>query len=398
MTVTGQHRYAFPLSRSCPFAPPPEYREIREEHGVAKVDLPFGGWAWVVSRHEDVRRVLADRRFSSNRLHPDFPVIAPGELSGEKSMIMMDPPEHAHARRAVLGDFTVRRVDMLRPRIQQIIDEHVTALLAGPKSVDLVRALALPVPSLVICDILGVPYADQDFFQRNSAKFLLRETPPQERVAAFGAISSYLDELIGTKETNPDEQLLSRQIQRRRADGGYRRESLVAEALLLLVAGHETTANMITLGTLALLENPDQLARIVADPAKTPGAVEELLRYLTIVDIAVTRLCVEDAEIGGVTIRAGEGVLVLGHAANRDPAAFDNPDDLNLERGARHHVAFGYGPHQCLGQNLARAELEIVFDTLFRQIPTLQLAKPVTDETLKNDAAVFGLHELVVTW
>ncbi|MDX3191944.1 cytochrome P450 [Streptomyces sp. MN03-5084-2B] len=396
--MTAVHE--FPMTRTCPFAPPPAYAEIREKDPVTRVGLPDGRQAWVVSRHEDVRTVLNDRRFSADRQHPDFPQLVPGfrRPDDERTMITMDAPEHGPARKAVLGEFTVRRMEALRPRIQEIVDERIDALLAGPRPGDLVETLSLPVPSLVICEMLGVPYADHDFFQTHTTKLIKRDTPPQERRAAVEAVREYMSDLIGGKEANPPDDLLGRQIVKLREEGTYRRASLAATGFLLLVAGHETTANMISLGTVGLLENPGQLALITGDPGKTLDAVEELLRYFTIVDAATARLCVEDAEVGGQLIRAGEGVLALGYAANRDDTAFENPDELDIERGARHHVAFGFGPHQCLGQNLARMELQIVFDTLFRRIPGLKLAAPVDDLPFKDDANIYGLYRLPVTW
>ncbi|MGW5744418.1 cytochrome P450 [Amycolatopsis sp. NPDC003861] len=396
--MTAVHE--FPMTRTCPFAPPPAYAEIREEEPVTRVRLPAGKQAWVVSKHEDVRTVLNDRRFSADRQHPDFPQLVPGlrRPDDERTMITMDAPEHGPARKAVLGEFTVRRMEALRPRIQEIVDERIDALLAGPKPGDLVEMLSLPVPSLVICEMLGVPYADHDFFQTQTAKLIKRDTPPLERRAAVESVRGYMSDLIAGKEDNPPDDLLGRQIVKLREEGTYRRPALAATGFLLLLAGHETTANMISLGTVGLLENPDQLALVKDDPGKTLDAVEELLRYFTIVDAATARLCVEDAEVGGQLIRAGEGVLALGYAANRDEAAFENPDELDIERGARHHVAFGFGPHQCLGQNLARMELQIVFDTLFRRIPGLELAAPVDDLPFKDDAAIYGLYRLPVTW
>ncbi|WP_371250595.1 cytochrome P450 [Nonomuraea sp. AD125B] len=401
--MTTAEKHEFPMARTCPFAPPPAYEEIREGEPVTRVRLPDGGWAWVVSRHEDVRTVLNDRRFSADRQHPDFPALVKGEAASrrpddERFLIAMDPPEHGPARKAVLGEFTVRRLEALRPRIQEIVDGQIDALLAGPRPGDLVDVLSLPVPSLVICEMLGVPYADHEFFQEQTAKTFKMSTPPEERMAAMGAIQRYMADLIAEKEQNPPDDLLGRQIVKLRADGTYRREALSAMGLLLLVAGHETTANMISLSTVAFLSNPEQLAMIKADPGKTLNAVEEMLRYFTIIDVATARLCVADIEVGGQLIRAGEGVLALAYSANRDPRAFENPDELDIERGARHHVAFGFGPHQCLGQNLARMELQIVFDTLFRRIPSLELAVDVDELPFKDDANAYGLYQLPVTW
>ncbi|GIF15808.1 cytochrome P450 [Actinoplanes teichomyceticus] len=393
----------FPLVRECPYAPPAEYTQIREDEPITTVRLPNGREAWVVTKHEHVRQVLNDPSFSADRLHPDFPNLAPAGQpiprdDTARSMLMMDPPEHGPARKTVLGEFTVRRIAALRPRIQEIVDERIDVMLAGPRPADLVETLSLPVPSMVICELLGVPYADHAFFQANTAAMIKRETTVDDRQAAFERIRDYLEDLIVVKEADPPDDLLGRQIRKRRSEGAYERAPLVSLGFLLLVAGHETTANMISLGTLALLENPAQMHALRADPARTLGAVEEMLRYFTIVDTVVARLCTADTTVGGVPIRAGEGVLTLGQAANRDPDAFDAPDDFDIDRPARHHVAFGFGPHQCLGQNLARAELQIVFDTLLRRVPTLRLAAPVADLPFKSDAAIYGMYHMPVTW
>jgi cytochrome P450 len=236
----------------------------------------------------------------------------------------MDDPEHARLRRMVMAPFTVRRVETMRPAVQKIVDDRIDALLAGPTPVDLVSAFALPVPSLVICALVG-----------------------------------YLDGLVGAKLANPSDDLLSGLAERIRA-GELTRPEAAQMAMLLLIAGHETTANMIALGTLALLDNPDQLAllRDAADPALVAGAVEELLRYLNITHTGRRRTALADIEYAGRTIRAGEGVILPNDVANRDPDAFaGDPDRLDLRRDSRRHIAFGYGVHQCLGQPLARLEL-----------------------------------------
>lgn len=393
-----------PAARTCPFSPPAEYQNLREEAPITRVALPGGTTAWALSRHEDVRTMLADPRFSSDRANPQFPAMVEGlqriAAGFRLSLISMDAPEHGPARRAVVGEFTVRRMRALGPRIQQIVDDHLDAMLAGPQPADLVQALSLPVPSLVICELLGVPYADHDFFQARSSRLLRRTAPVEERERARNELRSYLDDLITAKERNPADDLLGRQIQKWSRDDPDpdRHDELVSLAILLLIAGHETTANMISLGTLTLLENPADAALLRADPGKTPGAVEELLRYFTIAEFATSRVATADVEFHGVRIRAGEGVVALSNSANHDPDAFDLPDELNLERGARNHMAFGFGAHQCLGQNLARMELQIVFDTLLRRIPGLRLAVPVDELPFKDDSSIYGLYELPVAW
>jgi cytochrome P450 len=340
--------------------------------------------------------MLTDPRFSSDRRLKGFPFVPVEQREGAQGtppMIGLDPPEHTEARRVVVGEFTVKKMNALRPRIQEIVDEHLDGLLAGPRPADLVSALALPVPSLVICELLGVPYADHDFFQVRSAKLLLRELPSEKRRAAAEEIRDYLVALVDKKAEDPGDDLISRQL----AKGGDR-EDLVSLSFLLLVAGHETTANMISLGAMTLLENPQMLDAMKADPALTPRAVEELLRYFTIAEFFTSRLAREDVEIGGTLVRAGEAVISLANVADRDPAVFPDGDKLDIDRGARHHLAFGFGFHQCLGQHLARLELQVVFDSLFARIPGLKLAIPVDEVPFKNDAQIYGVYCLPVTW
>ncbi|MGN9844261.1 cytochrome P450 [Nonomuraea sp. H19] len=394
-----------PVERGCPFSPPAEYERLREQAPISKVRLVSGGEAWWVSGHEEGRAVLADGRFSSDRRKDGFPLfnVDAATLRQLRSqpplMLGMDGAEHAAARRPVIGEFTVKRLAALRPRIQDIVDHFIDDMLAtDQRPVDLVQALSLPVPSLVICELLGAPYTDHDFFQGRTAVAVRRTSSSQDRQRAFAELRAYLDELITRKESEPGDDLFGRQIARQRQEGTLDHAGLVSLAFLLLTAGHETTANMISLGVVGLLSHPEQLALIKADPGKTPMAVEELLRYFAITDTVVSRVATEDARIGGANIKAGEGVIVSGLSANWDPAVFKNPAELDVERGARHHLAFGFGPHQCLGQNLARMELQIVFDTLFRRIPTLRLAAPVEDLPFKTDAIIYGVDELPVTW
>jgi cytochrome P450 len=390
-----------PVTRTCPYAPREEHLQLRKDTPLAKVKLPTGVTAWAATRHEDIRAILSDPRFSSNRRDPNFPRLRPEPPppdDARKMLLDMDQPQHGAARRAVLGEFTLKRMNALGPRIQQIVDEHIEAMLAGPRPVDLVHALALPVPSLVICEMLGVPYSDHDFFQSRSAAMVSHKTPPEVIMQSFGEVMAYLRKLVTEKEQSLPDDLLGRQIQKAREEGTYDREDMVNMAFLLLIAGHETTANMISLSTLVLLQNPEKLAAIQKDPAKTLGAVDELLRYFTIAETALGRVAIQDVEIGGVLIRAGEGVLTLANTGNRDPEVFENADELDLERSARNHLAFGFGPHQCLGQSLARLELQIVLDTLFRRIPGLRLAVPAEEVSFKNESTIYGIFELPVTW
>jgi cytochrome P450 len=392
----------FPLPRAagCPFDPPPALREMQQEGPLARVRLADGSMPWLITRYSDQRAVLSDPRVSADIDRPGYPIGGPRPPGGTKmGFILMDDPEHARLRRMVTGSFAVKRVESMRPAVQRIVDDLLTDLLAGPRPVDLVEAFALPVPSLVICDLLGVPYGDHDLFQQNSKTLIRRSSAPEERMAAGQALHAYLDNLMGEKLSTPSDDVLS-QLAGRVHAGELSRQDAAQIGVLLLIAGHETTANMIALGTLTLLEHPDQLAvlRDSDDPSLVASAVEELLRYLNITHNGRRRVALEDIEIDGQLIRAGDGIIAANDIGNRDPSAFDDPDRLDLSRNPRHHVAFGFGVHQCVGQPLARMELQVVYSTLYRRIPTLRLATSMDQISFKHDGAVYGVYELPVTW
>ncbi|MFD4621003.1 cytochrome P450 [Streptomyces sp. NPDC058475] len=394
----------YPMTRAagCPFDPPPALYTLQAQVPISRVRLWDGSTPWLVTRYEDIRMLLADPRISSDDTHPHYPHQGPGQKerrARSRAFISMDDPEHARLRRMATAAFSIKHVEALRPAIQKIVDGLIDAMLAGPKPVDLVQAFALPVPSLVICELLGVPYADHDFFQANSRTLVKRSATREQTRAAGQRLSDYLDGIIGDKLAHPADDLLSRLAERVRAGELSRREA-AATGMLLLIAGHETTANMIALGTLALLQHPDQLAQLREsdDPKLIASAVEELLRYLTIVHSGRRRVALEDIEIGGQTIRAGDGVILANDIGDRDPGAFPDPDRLEVDRNPRHHVAFGFGVHQCLGQPLARVELQVVYGTLYRRIPNLRPAIDLDAIPFKHDGAVYGVYELPVTW
>ncbi|WP_206784855.1 cytochrome P450 [Amycolatopsis sp. MtRt-6] len=401
MTTTAELP-EFPMTRAagCPFDPPPAARALQGEAPLARVRLWDGSTPWLVTRYADQRALLADPRVSADVTRPGYPSPAPLPKGGTGiSFILMDNPEHARLRKMVTAPFTIRRVAAMRPAVQRIVDDQIDALLAGPNPVDLVEAFALPVPSLVICELLGVPYADHDFFQDNSKVIIRRDAKPEERAAGHRALIGYLDDLVAAKPAAPADDLLSG-LAARVATGELTRLEAAQMGVLLLIAGHETTANMIALGTLALLEHPDQLAllRESDDPALVASAVEELLRYLNITHNGRRRVALADIEIAGRVIRAGEGLIMANDIANRDPEVFPDGDRLDLTRDAHRHVAFGFGVHQCLGQPLARLELQVVYSTLYRRIPALALATDVGQIPFKHDGSVYGVYELPVTW
>lgn len=394
--------FPMPRAQGCPLDPAPGLSALQSERPLLRVRSWDGTTPWLVTRYAEFRALLADRRVSSNRLQEGYPDISPSTAARREkgnSFMFMDDPEHARLRRMVTGAFTTRRMEQMRPGLQRMVDDLIDEMLAGPSPVDLVTAFALPVPSLAICQLLGVPYADHGFFQQAGRKFV-NQYKPEAAKEAQEELTVYLDGLVDRKLADPGDDLLSRVAAEQVATGNLSRRELVAMALLLLLAGHETTANMIALGTYALLTRPDELALVRAsdDPQLAVRTVEELLRYLSIVHSGQRRVALDDIEIAGEVIRKGEGIIFAGDIANRDPAVFPDPDRLDVHRDARSHVAFGFGVHQCLGQPLARVELQIVYGTLYRRIPTLALAADPAQIPFKHDAFIYGVYELPVTW
>ncbi|WSQ44530.1 cytochrome P450 [Streptomyces sp. NBC_01220] len=399
-TATETATVSFPQDRTCPYHPPTGYPSTsRGQRSVSRVRLFDGRTVWLVTGHAEARALLVDPRLSSDRENPAFPFFArrlAATTQRRVELLGLDDPEHNVQRRMLIPSFTVRRAAALRPGIQEVVDRLLDAMVAQGPPAELVEAFALPVPSMVICALLGVPYTDHEFFEAQSRK-LLRGPAGSDVEAARDALSAYFRVLIERKRRDPGEGLLDELIAKQLETGAVDLGELVRLAQILLVAGHETTANMISLGTLTLLQHPDQLARMRDGGDGVPAAVEELLRFLSIAD-GLSRVAVEDIEVGGVTLRAGDGVLLSTAVINRDEAAYPSPDELDLGRGARNHVAFGFGIHQCLGQNLARAELEIALPALFARLPGLRLAVPAEEVPFKPGDTVQGLIELPVTW
>ncbi|MFD5806241.1 MULTISPECIES: cytochrome P450 [unclassified Streptomyces] len=399
-TDTGTtHPVAFPQDRTCPYHPPAAYDPLRATRPLARVTLFDGRPVWLVSGHTTARRLLADQRLSTDRTRDGFPATS-ARLTAVRgrspALLGVDDPEHRAQRKMVIPEFTLKRAAAMRPRIQEIVDERLDAMIAQGPPADLVPAFALPVPSMVICALLGVPYADHDFFEEQSRR-LLRGPRPEDTLEARDRLESYLGELADRKREEPGEGLLDDLVRQQLSQGALDRDQLIAFAVILLVAGHETTANMISLGTFTLLRNPGRLAELRADPGLLPGAVEELMRVLSIAD-GLLRTAVEDIEVEGQTIRAGDGVVFATSVINRDETVYPDPDTLDWHRPARHHVAFGFGIHQCLGQNLARAELEIALRSLFERLPELRLAAPAEEIPFKPGDTIQGMLELPVAW
>ncbi|MEZ0107984.1 cytochrome P450 [Catenulispora sp. EB89] len=389
---------AVPADRgACPFDPPPAYDQAREQHPVAPVKLFDGTTAWMLTRHQDVRAVLQDRRFSADAAKSGFPFLSPGrrELAmGNPTFIRMDDPEHARLRRMLTSDFIIKRVEEMRPQVRAIAVELLDAMTRDRDHADLVTEFALPLPSLVICLLLGVPYEDHAYFQKCSSTLLNANSTAEQVEQARNDLNAYIKQLAEAKRERDDGGIISRLIHRE----DLTCDEVATMGTLLLVAGHETTANMTALSILTLLRNPDQMERLRSDPTLIRGAVEEMLRYLSIVHTGLPRVATEDVEIGGRMIRAGDGVLLMISTANRDDEAFPDADSVDVGRDARRHLAFGFGVHQCLGQPLARAELQIALDVLLNGLPNLRLAVPFDEIPFRHDMLIYGVHRLPVAW
>ncbi|MCP2246381.1 Cytochrome P450 [Lentzea aerocolonigenes] len=395
--------HGLPMDRDVtPFDPPSQITAVRATRPVSPMLFPDGHEGWLVTGYEAVRQALGDTRFSSRQdlgiIHVPFPTPGMPEQTEPSPVtpglfITMDPPDHTRLRRKLTGAFTVKRMKALEEGIIEITERQLDELAKLTPPVDLVAEFTLPVPSLVICEMLGVPYADRETFQRNTAKFMEREVNLEDKMAAYMAMHTFLYELVTAKRAEPADDLLSDLAR----DEDLSLEELTGMAFLLLLAGHETTANMLALGTFALLEHPEQLAALRANPELVPDAVEELLRYLAVADVFY-RYAAEDIEFFGETIREGSTVILSLLAGNHDPQRYEHPDSLDVHRNARGHLSFGHGVHQCLGQQLARIEMRAGFEGLLRRFPTLRLAVPAGDVKLRTDMNIYGVHALPVTW
>ncbi|MEV0346977.1 cytochrome P450 [Nonomuraea sp. NPDC050680] len=382
-----------PTVRSCPYRPADGYEPSRWNGGaVTKVRLPGGRKAWAVTGYAEGRALLADPRLTADRAHPGSPLpipAAPGPRA-RPMLLGVEGQEHRRQRKALMPTFTLKRVTALRPRLEHLVNERLDALLAAGPPADLVSGFALPVPSLAICELLGVPYEDHAFFERQAR---LRHDP-ERGAQAMAELGRYLDALVRTKQTDPGDGLIDELLTSQVPLGTIDRDEVVGLALVLLIAGHATTSGMISMGTLALLEHPGQFAAIRSGAVALLGVVDELLRYVS-GEGALPRVALEDIEIDGQLIRAGDGVLIVTSVANRDKALLDRPLELDVHRPPGSHLTFGYGTHQCLGQNLARLELEIAFRALVTRIPSLRLAVPAGELTTTRGS---GLNALPVTW
>ncbi|NSC25676.1 cytochrome P450 [Streptomyces albus subsp. chlorinus] len=391
----------FPIRRGSPFAAPAQYAALRAHDPVARVTLPTRKEAWVVTRYDDVRELLCDPRVSADIRRPGFPALGEGEQEAGarfRPFIRTDAPEHTKYRRMLLPAFTVRRVRAMRSAVQARVDEILDGMLAAGGPVDLVSAYANAVSTSVICELLGIPREDLEFFRDVTRVSGSRNSTAEQVSAALGGLFGLLAQLVTERREEPRDDLISQLVTDHLATGNVTMEELLSTLGITINAGRETTTSMIALSTLLLLDRPELMEELRRDPSLTPAAVDELLRVLSVADSIPLRVAAEDIDLSGRTIPAGDGVIALLAGANHDPERFGEPERVDFHRTDNHHVAFGHGVHQCLGQHLARLELEIALATLIRRVPTLRLAGTRDDIAIKHDSATFGLEELRVTW
>ncbi|MFD7906086.1 cytochrome P450 [Kitasatospora sp. NPDC057904] len=400
-TTTGTELHEYPMRRGCPYHPPTEYTELSEQGPLSQVELYDGRVAWLVTQHKETREMFADAKlFSSDHDNPAFPILAEREKNFPEftqELFGLDGERHKARRRMLLPRFTAKQVERLRPMIQEVADELIGDLLRHETPVDLVAVLGRPLPSRVICKMLGISYEEHELFEVH-AQGIMQAPDLEQAVTAGRELLDYLVKVVDAKRANLSDDLLSTLIRDRLNTGELTSIEVSKLMVALLIGGQETTTSMIGLGTLTLLQHPDQLAMLREDPELVPGAVEELMRFLSIADLTTLRVATADVEVAGRTIKEGDGVILSTAAANRDTRAFENPDVFDIRRDTQGHLAFGHGPHRCLGENLARAELEILFTALFERIPTLRLAVPMDEVSMKVGMTLEGLHDLPVTW
>lgn len=394
-----------PTPRTYPFSAPdrlrldPFYAELRKQEPVSRVRLPYGETAWLATRYSDVRTVFADPRFSrAESAERDEPRARPTQQ--RTGILTMDPPEHTRLRKLVAKAFTARRVEQLRPRTQRIADDLVGRMRRKGAPLDLVEEFALPLPITVICELLGVPYEDREDFRVWSDAFLSTSKLSEQQVEDYVAqMRAYMAGLVEQRRARPEDDLLSGLIQARDEQDKLSETELLDLAVGLLVAGHETTATQIPNFVYVLLTHPSELEWLRNCPERVPEAVEELMRFVPLgVNAAFPRYALEDVELGGVLIRAGEPVLASLASANRDEEVFERPEELNLARESNAHIGFGHGPHHCLGAQLARMELQVALGTLLGEFADLRLGVAEQDVSWKTGMLVRGPQRLPVAW
>jgi cytochrome P450 len=394
---------SFPMAKAkgCPLDPPPEYAQLRAERPVAKARLWDGKEVWLVTGYHEIRSIFTDPRISVDNTRPGYPWLSEQArtvvLTGGVTPVgRMDPPEHTAMRRMLGQGFLVKKIQGMREDVESLVNTLIDDIVAGPRPVDLVPALAMPVPATALGWVLGVPPADQRLISL-VPKLFDEDSGLDGAMAARAELFKYMEDLITLKESDPGDDIISTLVGYYQ-QGELSRASVLIQSVTLVAAALDTTRSMITNGILALLRHPEQAAALTADPGLASAAVEELLRYTVVTEFASKRVAAADIEIAGETIKAGDGIILLISAGNRDETVFTDPDTLDIHRDPKQHLGFGAGIHTCIGKQLARMELEVVYGTLFRRIPHLRLAIPFEDVVFRKTFDVQGAKELLVTW
>ncbi|MEV5431936.1 cytochrome P450 [Streptomyces sp. NPDC052701] len=389
----------------CPFDPPAEYARLRAQDPVSPLTFqvaPKDPTGWLVTRHDLVRQILADDRFSHRNellahvVAPPFPIpeYAP-QPSPPGSFAKMDAPEHTKYRKLLAGHFTVRRIQQFEPELTRVVDDALEAMAGQGSPADLLTAFAEVVSLRTVCALMNVPAEMMTEFSGHFAALMRLTYTLEEFVHHIESMDALIRPVVRERMAAGGDDFFGRLA----ATGELTEEEMVNLAVLTLGGSLDTTPNMLALGTFALLEHPDQLKLLRERPELyETGAVDELLRYLTISQLGSSRCALEDVEVDGRTIRAGQTVVLALPAANRDPEVFDDPDRLDVTRNPRKHLALGFGAHQCLGQHLARASLRIGLRRLFERFPTLRLAVPAEEVPLRDRAMHYGVDRLPVAW
>jgi len=397
---------SFPFARPKGAEPPLEYAQLRANDPISQVELFDGSIAWLVVKHKDIRSVLTDNRLSKERTRSGFPELSPGGKAAAKNkptFVDMDPPQHMQQRSMVESLFIKTHIDATRPHIQQTVDSLLTTLIeeGGSKPVDIVEKFALPVPSYIIYGILGVPFKDLPYLTNQAAIRSNGSATASEAGAANASLISYIGNLVTLRLEAPQDDLISLLVNTQLISGNLTKEDVTSIAFLLLVAGNATMVSMIALGIVTLLEHPSQHALFISDPDKwAKPFVEELSRFHTASALATKRVAKEDVVIGEKTIKAGDGIIAATQSGNRDEEVFPEPDvfDMSRKRGSEEALGYGWGEHRCVAEWLARAELEIVFATLWKRIPNLKLAVRFDEVKYSPPKKDVGISELLVVF
>jgi cytochrome P450 len=391
--------FPFPVVES--LEPAPEHARLRQDQPVVRVKLPSGDSAWLVTRHADVRLVFSDTRFSrAAACRPGAPRLMPGVEADPESIVSKDPPDHSRLRKLVAPAFTPKRVEGMRARTQEVVTQLLDALESSGRPADFVSGFSAQLPMIVICDLLGVPQQDRQQFRAwAAAMFGATPNTMKEALAARGALIAYMGGMVEAKRANPTDDLLGVLVAFRDEDDRLTERELVSFAGGLLIAGYETTANRLATTILMLLRRPDQLALLQADAGLIPNAVEEALRYVSGGAAGgFMRVATVDVELRGQTIRAGDGVIAVTNAANRDPAVFPEADRFDVTRAPAQHMTFGHGIHYCVGAQLARIELQEALRGVLARFPKLRLAVPESELQWRKNVIIHSLQALPITW